>query len=212
MFRFAKDVWMFAIPLGVATLLFWLFGLDYLFALSFVLLVFVFYFFRDPERVAPVGDDLIVSPADGKVVKIETNSQSPDHPDGAITISIFLSIFNVHVQRVPVSGRVLRTWYNTGKFLAAWDHKASLDNEQNLAVITTSFGNVGVKQIAGFIARRISCWISTGQDVSKNDHLGLIRFGSRVDLILPPSTEVVCRIGDTVKGGESVMAKVTGEE
>lgn len=203
----ATDAFMFLVPLGIFGLIFWAFDWECLSWINALLFVFVAYFFRDPERVAPVGDDLFVSPADGKVVAIDTAYESPDHPDGSICISIFLSIFNVHIQRVPIAGSLRRKFYNRGKFLAAWDHKASLDNEQNLIVLDTKLGPVGVKQIAGLIARRIICWSRVGDSLEKGDRFGLIRFGSRVDLILPPETEIISKIGDTVKGGETVMAR-----
>ena len=140
-------------------------------------------------------------------ILINHDYPSPDHPDGCIGISIFLSIFNVHIQRVPLAGKVIRKWYNKGKFLAAWDHKASLDNEQSLIVLDTAIGPVGVKQIAGLIARRIATWPDEGQEVAAGERYGLIRFGSRVDLIVPKGIEIVCQIGDKVAGGITVMAK-----
>ncbi|VAX22083.1 Phosphatidylserine decarboxylase [hydrothermal vent metagenome] len=171
------------------------------------LVAFVAYFFRDPKRVGPDGDDLMVAPADGKVAKIDTAYFSEDYPDGAICISIFLSIFNVHVQRIPVAGDVLKKIYNKGKFLAAWNHKASYDNEQNYVALDTKWGKVAIKQIAGLIARRIVCRVKTGQALQKGDRMGLIRFGSRVDLIIPSSAHIVSKVGDKVKGGETVMAR-----
>ncbi len=198
---------MFLIPLGIAGIVFWAFDWEVLSWINAILFLFVAYFFRDPERVAPAGEDLFVAPADGKVVLIDTAYDSPDHPEGSVCVSIFLSVFNVHIQRIPVAGSLRRKFYNRGKFLAAWDHKASLDNEQNLIVLDTKFGAVGVKQIAGLIARRISCWKRVGDSLAKGDRFGLIRFGSRVDLILPPEMEIVSKIGDIVKGGETVMAR-----
>ncbi len=206
-FPFAPDTLLFAPALILATLLFLAFDWNGGAVILIGLTAFVLYFFRDPERIPPPGDDLVVSPADGKVVFIDENYLSEDHPDGAVCVSIFLSIFNVHVQRCPLPGTVIRRSYNKGKFLAAWDHKASTDNEQALTVFSTPIGVVGVKQIAGLVARRIVPWLKVGDAVAKGDHLGLIRFGSRVDLILPAGTEVLVMIGDVVATGETVMAR-----
>ncbi|MBI5814235.1 MAG: phosphatidylserine decarboxylase family protein [Nitrospinae bacterium] len=203
----ASEGLMFIVPLALATLVLFLLGWGKAGWVALVLLLFVTYFFRDPERVAPVGEDLIVSPADGVVVQIDTAYQSPDHPEGSVCVSIFLSVFNVHVQRTPAAGKVLRKFYNKGKFMAAWDHKASLDNEQELMVIQTAGGVISVKQIAGLIARRIVNWATVGQSLEKGERFGLIRFGSRVDLIVPAGTEIISKIGDKVAGGETVMAR-----
>ena len=205
---FATDAYYFAAPIAVALVISALIGWNVSLVVMTTLLVFVFYFFRNPERIAPEGDDLIISPADGKVVKIDTEYNSPDHPDGSICISIFLSVFNVHIQRAPIAGKVTAKKYNKGKFLAAWDHKASLDNEQTLLTLDTDIGPVGVKQIAGLIARRIATWPEVGDELKRGDRYGLIRFGSRVDLITSPDVEVVCQIGDTVKGGQTVMLRI----
>jgi len=201
------DAFRFLVPLLVLTIVFYF--LDWTVAMWTMigLVAFVAYFFRDPKRVGPDGDDLMVAPADGKVAKIDTAYFSEDYPDGAICISIFLSIFNVHVQRIPVAGDVLRKIYNKGKFLAAWNHKASYDNEQNYVALDTRWGRVGIKQIAGLVARRIVCRVKMGQSLQKGDKMGLIRFGSRVDLILPSSARVISKVGDKVKGGETVMAR-----
>jgi len=203
----AREGYQFVIPLALASALFLAVGWHTIGWIAVGLAAFCVYFFRDPERTPPEGDDLIIAPPDGKVVYIDTAYQSPDHPDGAVCVSIFLSIFNVHVQRLPFPGKVTRKFYNKGKFLAAWDHKASLDNEQVLLALDTSIGAVCVKQIAGLVARRIVCWAKVGDSMEKAERFGLIRFGSRVDLIMPPSVEIVSKIGDTVRGGETVMAR-----
>lgn len=202
-----SDAFQFMIPLIVVTVVFYFLNWTFAMWTMIGLLLFVAYFFRDPHRVGPEGDDLLTAPADGRVAKIDTAYYSDDHPDGAICISIFLSIFNVHVQRIPVAGEVLRKFYNKGKFLAAWNHKASYDNEQTYISLDTKWGKVGIKQIAGFIARRIVCRVKVGQAMEKGDRMGLIRFGSRVDLIVPPGTQIISKVGDRVKGGETVMAR-----
>lgn len=204
---FDADAFRFLIPLTLAAALFYALGLPVLMWLSLGLTAFVAYFFRDPERVGPDAGDLLLSPADGVVNHIDTAYTSPDHPEGAICLSIFLSIFNVHVQRIPIAGTLDKKFYNKGKFMAAWNHKASLDNEQTLITLSTPIGLVGVKQIAGLVARRIVCRVKVGQDLAKGERLGLIRFGSRVDLIVPAKTEITVKVGDKVKGGETVVAR-----
>lgn len=205
---FAKDAWMFVLPLLGATIILFATGVAIGAWLTLGLALFCLYFFRDPTRVPPEGDDLIVAPADGRVVKIDREYKSPDHPEGCICISTFLSIFNVHIQRVPIAGAITAQKYNKGKFLAAWDHKASLDNEQNMITLDTAIGVVCVKQIAGLIARRIITWVDVDDKLERADRYGLIRFGSRVDLIVPDDVEVVCKVGDKVAGGETVMFRV----
>ncbi|MBI4665008.1 MAG: phosphatidylserine decarboxylase family protein [Nitrospinae bacterium] len=203
----ASEGLMFIIPLALLALFLLMLGWGKTGVVVCLLLAFVVFFFRDPERVAPPGEGLILAPADGKVVKIDTAYQSPDHPKGSVCVSIFLSVFNVHVQRVPLAGKIVRKFYNKGKFLAAWDHKASLDNEQTLITMETAAGVIGVKQIAGLIARRIVTWVNVGQELAAGERFGLIRFGSRVDLIMPAGVEVVSKIGDNVAAGETVMAR-----
>ena len=204
---FESDSLRFIIPLFVGVVMFFMFGLNLVGWVCLGLLLFVAYFFRDPERNAPEGDGLIVAPADGVINRIDTAYQSRQFPDGAICISIFLSIFNVHVQRIPIGGKVINKRYYKGKFLAAWDHKASEDNEQSEIILATSLGEIGVKQIAGLVARRIVCRAKVGTDLQKGTRFGLIRFGSRVDLIVPPGLEIVCKLGDKVVAGESVMIR-----
>jgi len=202
------DALRFAIPLAVLSALAYALGWAWAMWTLLGLLAFVLYFFRDPERHGPVDEELVLAPADGKVARIDTAYESPDHPDGCVCVSIFLSIFNVHVQRMPIAGTVSKRLYNKGKFMAAWNHKASLDNEQTLVTLDTRMGTVGIKQIAGLVARRIVCRAKVGQKYVKGDRMGLIRFGSRVDLILPPDIHIVSKVGDVVKGGQSVMARV----
>jgi len=161
-------------------------------------------FFRDPHRDVPSNPRLILSPADGKVVEISGGPQ--DWPEGARCVSIFLSVFDVHVNRSPVSGAISQILYTPGSFVPAFRHKASLENEQNLISIETGRGTLGVKQIAGLIARRIRCWKRPGEPVRQGERIGFITFGSRVDLLLPPEIDLKVSVGDRVKGGTSVMA------
>lgn len=170
------------------------------------LTLFCTYFFRDPERVIPAEEGVLVSPADGKIVDISSTEEGRYLKKPAIKISIFLDIFNVHVNRSPVAGKVLDLIYNKGSFLAANVPKASLENEQNALILETDSGKKLVCiQIAGLIARRIVCKTKIGETLHRGERFGLIRFGSRVDLYLPIETEIRISKGDKVKGGESVI-------
>ena len=164
-----------------------------------ILTIFVASFFRDPRRAAPQDPRLILSPADGKVVGI-----SPPGADRCV--SIFLSVFNVHVNRAPSAGRVSAIQYTPGSFLPAFREKASELNEQNLISFETDKGPVAVKQIAGLIARRIRCWTKPGDRVAQGQKIGFITFGSRVDIFLPPDADLKVKVGDRVRGGLSIIA------
>ena len=171
-----------------------------------LLTFFCIWFFRDPRRVVPQGENLLVSPADGKVVDVSRTEELRFLQKPAIKISIFLNVFNVHVNRSPVAGKVVGMFYNVGRFFAANAPKASLENEQNAVVLETPSGKrVVCIQIAGLIARRIVCWIKEGSVMARGERFGLIRFGSRVDLFLPIETEVLVSEGDHVKGGETIL-------
>ncbi|HKS65618.1 MAG TPA: phosphatidylserine decarboxylase [Candidatus Acidoferrales bacterium] len=166
--------------------------------------LFVFYFFRDPQRKIPNAPGNVVSPADGHVVEIVEEEQ-----DGQVgrRISIFLSIWDVHIQRAPVAGRIAKVVYQPGKFYAALRKAASQQNEQNIVTMQTPDGTLVFKQIAGAIARRVLCWKLEGQNVALGERVGMIRFGSRVDVWLPLEAEILAKRGHRVKGGESVLAK-----
>jgi phosphatidylserine decarboxylase len=157
-------------------------------------------FFRDPRRDVPSDPRLILSPADGRVVAISRDGEP------MTTVSIFLSVFNVHVNRSPASGRVTDIRYTPGSFLPAFRDKASELNEQNLIHMETPRGPLAVKQIAGLIARRIRCWTRPGDTVGQGQKIGFITFGSRVDLFLPHDAELRVRLGDRVRGGTTVVA------
>ena len=199
-----KDAYRFALPPLIAGALCFLLGWKTLGVVLVILGLFVFYFFRDPQRSIPTSQGIIVSPADGRVVEIV--DEMLDSVMGH-RISIFLSIWNVHVQRAPASGRVADVVYRPGLFYAAFRSDASRENEQNIIYLHTPNGNVIFKQIAGAIARRVICWKEEGQEVVMGERVGLIRFGSRVDVWLPLNTQVVVQRGQNVKGGESVLAK-----
>ena len=185
-----------------------LWGLTYTEAL---LLLFIVFFFRDPDRKIPEGENLVLSVGDGKVVVVEEVSFPELSEENLMQVSVFLSVFDVHVNRVPVSGTVHEVKYVPGKFLAAWNKKASLDNEQSLISVDTGTKRVYFKQIAGVIARRIVYDLKPGQSVVAGDRFGLIRFGSRVDILLPKDTKIIVKLGDAVRGGETVIGVLANE-
>ncbi len=199
-----KDAYKFALPPLVAGAACLIPGWRWPAAILIFLGLFVFYFFRDPERTIPSEPGSVVSPADGRVVQIV------DEPLDTVMghrISIFLSIWDVHVQRAPVAGRIAKVVYQPGRFYAALRAAASVENEQNIIYVHAQTGTLVFKQIAGAIARRVICWKHEGEMVSLGERVGLIRFGSRVDVWLPLEAEVQVRRGQTVKGGESILAK-----
>ena len=165
---------------------------------------FVMFFFRDPERTPPPEQDTIVSPADGRVMEVA--EESLNGKTGS-RISVFLSIFDVHVNRSPVAGRITAIEYRTGKFYAAMRGRASAENEQNAFTVQCDRGDVVFKQIAGWVARRIVCWKSVGDSVMRGERVGMIRFGSRMDIWLPAGVEILVRPGQHVAGGTSILAR-----
>jgi len=202
----AKDAIPYLIPLLVLTVLFWAYGSKTTAIVFLVLSLFLAFFFRDPERKIPVDPSVIVSPADGKVVEILRQV------DGTTRISIFLSIFNVHINRSPVEGVIASTQYTPGKFKPAYDASASTENERNVLVIDHGSYKITVSQIAGILARRIVCWKKTGEHVRKGERFGLIKFGSRVDLTLPVNVIPSVKMGDKVKGGSTVMGRAVNAQ
>jgi len=196
-----KDDFRFLVPLAAATAAaFWL---NWRFAGVFLLLLmaFVAFFFRNPRRKVPEDPKTIVSPADGRVVKVERIGN-------ATKLSIFLSIFNVHVNRSPIAGRIEAMDYKKGRFKAAFDHAASVENERNIIMVSNGELKLVFTQIAGLIARRIVCWKRVGDNVEKGELIGLIRFGSRVDVLFPAVTEVTVQKGERVRAGSTVIGRI----
>jgi len=204
----AREGWPFVgTLLGLAAIALWL-RLPWAAAALAVLGLFTVFFFRDPERLVPTGSSLVISPADGKVVKVAVAPEGNPLGAGALQVSIFLSIFDVHVNRAPIAGVVERVDYHKGEFLPAFDDKASLRNEQNSVVLKAGETRVAFKQIAGLIARRIVFRKRPGDVVAAGERVGLIKFGSRVDVLLPEKTRLTVRLGDRVRGGSSVLAEL----
>lgn len=198
----AKEAYPFLIPLLLLALLFFLFGPKWPGVSFLALSLFVVFFFRDPERVIPAEESVVVSPADGKIVGIVSE------PDGTSRVSIFLSLFNVHINRAPVTGEVESVRYIPGKFKVAFDPAASVQNEQNVLVIRQGPDRIKFSQIAGILARRIVCWKKPGDPVRKGERVGLIRFGSRVDIFLPVNVALSVKVGDKVQGGASIIGRI----
>ncbi len=194
------------IALVITVLVFWASRSWILGGFFFALFVFVVAFFRDPMRDIPSDPDSIVSPADGRVVIVKKVFDDRFTNRETMKISIFMNLFNVHVNRAPASGRVQRVVYNPGKFFSANLDKASLENEQNAVIATGPDGQVFVfNQIAGLVARRIVCRLKAGMDISKGKRFGLIRFGSRLDVYLPVGSRIAVKVGDKVSAGTSIL-------
>ena len=194
-----RDAYRFLIPVLALGVLFAAFNIFFIAFLFLILALFIVFFFRNPTRRVPEGKNMIVSPADGKIVKIAQSDS------GERCISIFLNIFNVHVNRSPIAGKLSHFQYKRGKYKVAFDEAASRVNEQN--IITVDHGDIQVtfKQIAGLIARRVVCWKKTGDMMDQGEVMGLIRFGSRVDVILPERVKISVQVGDKVCGGSSIL-------
>jgi len=177
-------------------------------AISLLLTLFVVSFFRNPERTAPGDDRTVVAPADGTVIVVERVPETPLGSE-ALKISIFMSVFNVHVNRAPLSGTVVDVDYHPGRFLDARDGRASSENERNGVVLETAAGiRIAFVQIAGLIARRIICYPKVGDALVRGTRYGLIRFGSRVDVYLPVGVEPLVKLGDTTVAGETVLGRL----
>ena len=202
----AKDglLWILLPALGALALA--LLGLWWAAVPLLLLAAFMAYFFRDPNRVSPDDDSLVVSPADGRVTRVE--KLSPGEAQSPTVVSIFLSPFDVHVNRSPVAGRVSDVAYTKGRFMIATKDEASLVNEQNALTIEGERVTVVCKQIAGVLARRIVCWKKPGDTLQRGERFGLIKFSSRTDLVLPPHVEVSVSVGDKVRGGVSVIGRM----
>ncbi len=205
-FPVAREGYPFILGSAFATAIVAILGL-YVLALFFLVVTFfVSFFFRDPERVIPEDEKAVVSPADGKVVEVNVVQEGDFAAEKMLKISIFMSIFNVHVNRIPDNGRVTDVSYYPGKFLSANLDKASRDNERNAVSLEIGRGRkLIVVQVAGLIARRIICKIRKGDRLSRGERFGMICFGSRLDVYLPPDTAPAVSVGDKVLAGTSVL-------
>tara|TARA_B100001250_G_scaffold50687_1_gene39614 strand:- start:910 stop:1542 length:633 start_codon:yes stop_codon:yes gene_type:complete len=204
----SKEGKIFVYPLFIATAIsaftYLYYGISIYFLLgSGVIFFFCLNFFRDPKRLVPKGDNQIVSPADGKIIRIERIDD--DEFGDSQLISIFLSIFNVHANRMPIDGSFLGVKYEKGKFLMAFDHKACDENERNSITIMTGIGPIRLVQIAGLLARRIICYAKVGESMKIGSRLGFMRFGSRIDLIIPSTVKLNVELGQKVMGNSTII-------
>ncbi len=210
--RVASTAWIFVIPLTLVGIGISLVGWPVCAGFFFLLALYCLFFFRDPKREIPTDEGTLVCPADGKVDEIETVCH-PDFPGGrAVKIGIFLSVFDVHINRAPITGSVMRKKHRKGRFLSAMNKASSRENESNLLVFMTDKGPVHVKQIAGLIARRIVCTVKRGQEVKTGERIGLICFGSRTESYMPTHFVVKVKIGMRVQGGSTILAIVPGAD
>jgi phosphatidylserine decarboxylase len=203
-----KFIFIFAIATAILALISNVLGL-----IGLVATLWCIFFFRDPERFVPLEDNAIISPADGVVTRVEYGAEAPEELGYGKTkfnkVSIFLNVFNVHVNRVPLSGLVTKVIYRPGKFLSANAEEASVENERNSVVVKNSNGTeIIFVQVAGLVARRIVSDIKEGQDVVAGQRYGIIRFGSRADLYFPENVEIKSLLGQTMVGGETIIAKI----
>lgn len=174
----------------------------------FLLWFWVLWFFRIPNRVFTTGENLVVAPADGKVVVIEETEEQEYFKDKRLQVSIFMSPLNVHVNRSPIKGLIKYVKYHPGKYLVAWHPKSSTENERTTVVVGNSQVTLLMRQIAGALARRICYYVKDGQTIDQNAEFGFIRFGSRVDIYFPAGTKIDVEIGQHVKGGQTILAKI----
>lgn len=170
--------------------------------------LFMAYFFRDPERTTPEGENIFISPADGKVILIKEVHEEQYLKNKAIQVSIFMSPLDVHVNRSPCDGIVESVIYTPGKFLSAFKHKASLQNENIIMLLNTVHGKILVRQVAGFLARRAVCRVKTGDMLKKGQRYGIIKFSSRLDVYLPENTKIKVKLKDKVKAGETILGEI----
>lgn len=203
-----KFIFIFAIATAILALMSNFLGL-----IGLVITLWCIFFFRDPERFVPLEDNAIISPADGVVTRVEYGAEAPEELGYGKTkfnkISIFLNVFNVHVNRVPLSGSVTKVVYRPGKFLSANAEDASVENERNSVVVKNSNGTeIIFVQVAGLVARRIISDLKEGQEVVAGQRYGIIRFGSRADLYFPENVEIKSLLGQTMVGGETIIAKI----
>jgi phosphatidylserine decarboxylase len=181
-------------------------GISWLAILAALSTIFIIWFFRNPDRHFPEEENVVISPADGKIIKVENVEMNNTITGKFKKISIFMNVFNVHVNRNPYAGKIETINYHEGKFVSANLDKASSDNERNEIQIRTENGfSIWMVQIAGLIARRIVCWVKVGDTVKKGERFGLIRFGSRVDVYLPEDSHIVVKIGQKVRAGETPL-------
>lgn len=193
----------------MASVAFWIGGWWPLSVFFLALFLFIAFFFRNPERLAPVGAQLVCSPADGKVIFVGLAKENEFIKEEVQKVSIFMSIWNVHVNRVPIDATVKNIKHHRGRFMAAFEDRASEENERNCMLLETAKGvKIVLVQVAGLVARRIVCYPNVGAFILKGQRFGLIRFGSRCDIYFPKEAQILVKTGDTVLGGETLLAEL----
>ena len=209
-FPIEKAGWAFIFAAAFVTAVMALLELTLLALIGLAATFFICYFFRDPDRVIPKQEHWVVSPADGKIIAIEKITENQYYKGACQKISIFMSVFNVHVNRIPFDGEIKQISYHPGKFFSANLDKASQENEHNAITVETSLGQeICFVQIAGLIARRIICRVQEGDIVKRGQRFGLICFGSRLDVYLPEDTKLMVAVGDRVKAGTSALGEMS---
>jgi phosphatidylserine decarboxylase len=209
MFQFAKEGYPFIFFFSALTVLSAFFRIHWLTALFLILTLFMFYFFRDPDRVTVPNKNVFYTPADGKIIVITEAEEDEMLHEKALKISIFMSPLNVHVNRAPCDGVVREVKHFPGKFLSAFKEEASKANEHITMLLESGHGKIVVKQIAGYVARRAVCRAKPGDRLAQGQRYGIIKFSSRLDIFLPLSTKVKVKLGDKVKAGESILGEIT---
>ena len=206
--KFAPEGYPFIVSFGLVTVAAAFFGGTFFAALPLILTLFMLYFFRDPDRHVPDDKDVFVSPADGKVILIrDVHEPKYLHAD-AKEVSIFMSPMDVHVNRAPCDGRVKTVKHNEGRFYAAYKDEASMSNENIEMVIETEYGDVLVRQVAGFVARRAVCRKKEGDTLKRGERYGIIKFSSRLDVYIPAKADIRIKPGDAVKAGETIIGEM----
>lgn len=205
MIKLAPEGYPFIIFFSVITFIAFMAGGILAAILPFILTLFMLHFFRDPERITPEGDNIFVSPADGKIIQIKDVYEDRHIKGDAIEVSIFMSPLNVHVNRAPCDGIVESVVHTKGKFLSAFKPEASFQNENIGMLLNTKHGKIFVRQVAGSIARRAVCRVKPGDSLKKGERYGIIKFSSRLDVYLPKDAEIKVKLGDKVKAGETIL-------
>ncbi|MCL5236355.1 MAG: phosphatidylserine decarboxylase family protein [Nitrospirae bacterium] len=212
MIKFAPEGYPFIASFAAITIIAFLTGGIWVTAIPFILTLFMAFFFRDPERTTPEGDNIFVSPADGRVIQIQNIVEEHYLESSAIEISIFMSPLNVHVNRAPCDGTVESVVHTPGKFLSAFKPEASLKNENIAMLLKSDYYRVLVRQVAGAVARRAVCRAKPGDVLKKGERYGVIKFSSRLDIYLPEKTEIKVKLGDKVKAGETILGRINKEK
>jgi phosphatidylserine decarboxylase len=208
LFKITPDAYPFIIVFALITIVVYFFGKPWISIFPLLITLFMVFFFRDPERKIPEGENIFVSPADGKVILIKDVYEKDYLKTDSKEISIFMSLFNVHINRSPYNGKVSFIKHSSGKFLVAHKDAASIENENVVMVLEGRNGKIVVRQVAGFLARRIVSKVIVGDELRRGERYGMIKFGSRLDVYLPKDVKIKVKVGDKVKAGETILGQM----